>query len=86
MIGVNINRHEPKALKEVMTKEKINWRTFADQGKITQQWSSPPTPTFYVLDSKGIIRHKWVGHPGEKVIDAALHKLIRELEQEKKSP
>src|SRR5260370_41263401 len=31
----------------------------------------------YVIDHKGVIRHKWVGSPGEKAIDAALDKLIR---------
>ena len=45
------------------------------------------TPTLYVIDHKGVIRHKWVGGPGEKAIDAALDKLIKEAEVGgKKSP
>ena len=53
-----------KKLKEVMDKEKLNWRSFADQGH-RRQVEPGPTPTFYVLDPKGVIRHKWVGSPGE---------------------
>lgn len=76
LIGVNIMRHDPKSLKKVMVKEKINWRTFADMGEITKQWNTPPTPAFYVIDPKGIIRHKWIGHPGEKAIDETLHRMV----------
>jgi hypothetical protein len=28
-----------------------------------------------------VIRHKWIGHPGEKAIDSALEKLIQEAEK-----
>lgn len=76
LIGVDVFRHVPKTLKAVMVKEKLNWRSFADSGEIVRQWNFPATPTFYVIDHQGVIRHKWVGHPGEKTIDAALKKLI----------
>jgi peroxiredoxin len=66
-----------------MDKEKLTWRSFADpgdlgQGAIASKWNLPGTPTFYVIDSNGVIRHKWVGSPGEKAIDAALERLIKE--------
>ena len=80
MIGVNVNRHKPKELKEVMDKEKLSWRSFADQGAIAAKWNLPGTPTFYLIDHKGVIRYKWVGSPGEKAIDAAVEKLIQEAE------
>ena len=38
------------------------------------------TPGYYVIDHTGVIRYKWVGNPGEKAIDAALEKLIQEVE------
>jgi peroxiredoxin len=79
-VMANVNGHEPKELKEVMDKEKLNWRSFADQGDIVRKWNMPFTPTFYVIDHKGAIRHKWVGSPGEKAIDTALEKLIQEAE------
>ena len=64
-----------------MAREKLNWRSFADQGAITRQWNSPGTPTYYIIDHKGTIRHKWVGSPGNKSLDAALEKWIREAER-----
>ena len=79
LIGVNVNGFETKNLKERMDKEKMNWRSFAHQEAINAQWN-PSTPGYYVLDPKGVIRHKWVGAPGEKAIDAALEKLINEAE------
>ena len=74
-----------KHLKDVMTKEDVTWRTFADpgdagQGAIATRWNLTNTPTLYVLDARGIIRHKWVGAPGAKAIDDALEKLIGEAE------
>jgi peroxiredoxin len=78
---VNSWPHAPGELKDVMTKEKINWRSFDDQGAINRQWNLPATPAFYVIDHKGAIRRKWVGKPGEKSIDAALEKLIQEAEE-----
>ena len=92
MIGVNVNGYDARKLKEAMDKEMLNWRSFADpgalgQGAITTKWSLPGTPTFYVIDHQGVIRHKWVGNPGEKAIDAALEKVIQEAEADgKKTP
>ena len=64
-----------------MTEERINWRSFADDGTITRHWNAPATPTFYVVDHTGMIHRKWVGNPGGKTIDVALEKLIREAEE-----
>ena len=64
-----------------MEEEKLNWRSFADDGDIWKQWNSPGTPAFYLIDHQGIIRHKWTGNPGEKTLDAILEKWIAEAEQ-----
>ena len=81
LLGVNGLNHKPDELKEVMTTENLNWRSFADDGNITRRWNSPATPAFYVIDHEGTIRRKWVGgSPGEKAIDAALETLIQEAE------
>jgi peroxiredoxin len=79
LIGVNVNDRESKNLKEVMAKEKMNWRSFADHGAINAKWNAS-TPTYYVLDPKGVIRHKWIGSPGARAIDTALERLINEAE------
>ena len=87
LIGVNIEGIEAEKLREVMDKEKLNWRSFADTstdgeglGNICSTWNLQGTPTLFVLDHKGVIRHKWRGSPGEKVIDEALANLIKEAE------
>ena len=79
LVGVNVNESESKNLKERMDKEKMNWRSFAHQEAINATWN-PSTPSYYVLDPKGVIRYKWVGAPGEKAIDTALETLIAEAE------
>ena len=79
LIGVNVNEFESKKLKERMDKEKMNWRSFAHQEPVNAQWN-PSTPSYYILDPKGVIRYKWIGAPGEKAIDLALEKLIKEAE------
>lgn len=71
-----------KQLKDIMEKEKITWRSFADVGQagagpIATKWNFSATPTIYLIDHEGVIRHKWAGPPGEKVLDAALDKLIK---------
>ena len=80
MIGVNTNTSDPKKLKAIMEKEKMNWRSFGSRD-IALKWNAS-TPGYYILDHKGVIRHKWVGNtgPGEKAIDRALEKLIHEAE------
>ena len=93
MVGVNVNGYDSKKLKAVMDKEKMTWRSFADDGSIIDTWNLPGTPTYYVIDHKGVIRHKWVGSPAdyklgglpdEKAIDAALEKLIQAAEADRK--
>ena len=86
LVGVNVNESESKNLKQRMDKEEMNWRSFAHQEAVNAKWN-PSTPSYYVLDPKGVIRYKWVGAPGEKAIDTALEKLISEAEVNgKKSP
>ena len=40
-----------------MDKEKITWRTTADDGSIAEKWNSPGTPVYYVLDPQGVPGH-----------------------------
>lgn len=83
MLGANILPHTPEELKEVKETHELNWRSFADDGSIAKRWNSPATPSFYIIDHQGIIRHKWIGHPGEKTIETALERLLRQVEARK---
>jgi hypothetical protein len=79
LLGVHGFDYAPKKLKEVMAKEKLDWRSLSSRA-IATEWSARGTPTYYVIDSKGVIRFKWVGYPGAKAIDTALDELIKEAE------
>jgi hypothetical protein len=85
LIGVHIGGSTAKQLRGVMEKEKLTWRSFVDSGNagagpIATRWNLSATPTFYLIDHKGVIRHKWAGAPGEKVLDASLDQLIKAAE------
>jgi hypothetical protein len=92
LIGVHIGGSTSRQLRQIMEKEKLPWRSFADAGTagagpIATRWNLSATPTFYVIDHNGVIRYKWAGAPGEKALDVALEKLIKEAERTgKKAP
>jgi hypothetical protein len=45
------------------------------------------TSVIFVLDHRGVIRHRWVGSPGTKVLDEVLARLIQNAEKAaKKEP
>jgi len=79
LIGVNVMESDPKKLKAAIERQKLNWRSFAHKESIADEWNNPGTPTYYVLDGKGVIRYKWVGNPGAKAMDAAIEKLLGEV-------
>jgi hypothetical protein len=85
LIGVHLGS-DAKKVKEVMDQEKLPWRSFvdsgnADTGSIAWRWNLSATPTFYLIDHLGVIRYKWSGPPGEKVLEEALEKLIHAGQQ-----
>jgi thioredoxin-related protein len=79
LLGVHGFDYAPPKLKQVMEKEKLNWRSLSSRD-IATKWSARGTPTYYVVDPQGVIRFKWVGYPGAKALDAALEELIKEAE------
>jgi len=83
LLGVHGLDYTPAKLKAVMQKEKLNWRSFADHRVINARWASRGTPTYYIIDHKGVIRYKWLGYPGAKAIDDALEKLIKVADKER---
>src|SRR5262245_40708649 len=83
LLGVNSDREREK-LKQDNEKQQITWRSFLDKstsGPISQQYAVRGWPTLYVLDTKGVIRHKWLGSPGDNVLDEAIEKLVKEAEE-----
>ncbi|NIP92242.1 MAG: hypothetical protein GWO24_01705 [Akkermansiaceae bacterium] len=84
LIGVHGLDHSPRTLKEVMTREQLNWRSFANGRAISAKWNARSTPAYYIIDHRGVIRNKWMGHPGARAIDNALYALVKELEAKTK--
>ena len=86
VLGVNISEPNPAALRKVLEKNNLTWRSFSDpptsewRGAIAKKWNLSGTPTVYLIDHKGVIRHKWLGGASEKVIDKAVEELIHEAE------
>jgi hypothetical protein len=87
LLGVNSDR-TPQELKKAIADEKMTWRSWFDgggtQGPIATKFNVHGWPTLYLLDHKGVIRHKWVGGPGEKVMDEAVEKLVQAAEKDGK--
>jgi hypothetical protein len=86
LLGVHIGGATVARLGEFMTKENLPWRSFVDPGNagtgpIATGWCVGAMPTFYLLDHRGVIRGKWTGAPGAKVLDEAVEGLVREAER-----
>src|SRR5262249_36767365 len=85
LLGVNSDESKEE-LKQAIEKEKLSWRSWFDgpgtQGPIATKWNVRGWPTMYVLDHNGVIRHKWEGSPGDKVLDEAIQKLVKRAEKE----
>jgi hypothetical protein len=75
IVAVNSDQTREK-LKDVMAKENITWPQFFDggntSGPIATTWNVSSWPTIYVIDAKGVIRHK-------NLRDAALEKAVETL-------
>jgi hypothetical protein len=86
LIGVNSDQDKVE-LKKVMEKESITWRSFWDggntRGPIATKFKIQGWPTLFVVDAKGVIRYKFLGSPGEKVMDEAIDSLLKETGTQK---
>jgi hypothetical protein len=80
LLGVNSDEDLEK-LKERMVEENITWRSWRNggttSGPISTEWNVSGWPTLYVIDHKGVIRHK--GLRGD-ALEEALETLIAEAE------
>ena len=90
LVGVHVGGSTVKQLKATMEKEKLPWRSFVDLGNagtgpISVKWNFPATPTYYLIDHNGIIRHKWLGFPGEETFDSAIDKLVAAIANDGKN-
>jgi len=86
LVGVNSDK-DLDELKKVLEEEKITWRSFwngkdGTGGPISTEWNVHGWPTLFIIDHKGVIRHKYLGSPGDEKLDAAIEKLVAEAEKD----
>jgi len=88
LLGVNGDEDKDK-LKEWIKKEDITWRSWRDgegdahtKGPIASQFNTSARPTIYILDQRGVIRHKFLGFPGTAKLDAAINPLVEAVEND----
>ena len=78
ILGINSDA-DRKALKAVLEKEKITWRSFwngGTGGPIARDWKVQGWPTLFLLDHDGKIKKKWIGSPRPDVLDLEVEKLV----------
>jgi hypothetical protein len=85
LIGVNSDKDRADCKKKNEEQE-ITWRSFwngekGTQGPISKAWNVRGWPTLYIIDADGVIRHKYLGSPGEKVLDEAIDALVEKAEK-----
>ena len=87
LIGVNGDDLTDDVMK-VIADKKITWPSFkdkqADLPPLSNMWDIAGWPTIYVIDHKGVIRHKWTGSPGAAKMDEAIEKLVADAEKDGK--
>src|SRR5947209_17051897 len=83
LLGVNSDQNRD-AIKKVMKEEQITWRSFwnggSTSGPISTAWNVHGWPTLYVIDARGVIRHKHVGSPGDEKLDQEIDALVKKAE------
>jgi hypothetical protein len=80
LIGVNSDQ-DPAQLKKDLKENQVTWRSFQNKRKdtkaIAQEWNVRGWPTLYLIDHQGIIKKKWLGSPGNAVLDQEVEKLVQ---------
>lgn len=85
LIGVNIGAKDPSDLGKIMATEKLPWRSlwngpYDAPNSLAKNWNVTGTPTVFLIDHQGVIRHKYVGGPDDRVLDEALAPLVQAAE------
>jgi thiol-disulfide isomerase/thioredoxin len=71
---------EQKTLTDFLEKQPMPWDHWFDGrgGAVAKSLRVRAFPTLYLIDHAGVIRHKWVGNPGNEKLDKAVEELVEE--------
>jgi hypothetical protein len=87
LLGVNSDS-DREALKKTVMKEDLAWRSWWDGGSragpIAETWNVKDWPVLYVLDAKGVIRHKADGSASDETLDKWIDELVAEADKKPK--
>ena len=79
LIGVNSD-DDREELKKVLAEQNITWRSFwnggSPAGPIARQWGVNLWPSIWIIDARGVVRHKQID-PDD--IDQAVDALLAEM-------
>jgi len=73
LIGVNSDS-DREAIKKIKVEKDLEWRDFWDgsNGPIAKEWNIHGWPSVFVIDAKGVIRHRGAS------VDAIIEKCLAE--------
>jgi hypothetical protein len=79
LLGINNDGPAAEVLPKFQ-KEGITWRNAIEpeKGSLASQWNVQGYPTLYLVDAQGVIRHHWLGSPGDKELDRCIDELVAE--------
>src|SRR5262245_504131 len=80
LIGINSDR-DKDLVKKQNEAEQISWRCVWNgpegvTGPIAKDFRIRGWPTLYLIDHEGVIRHHWLGNPGNDTLDRAIDALV----------
>jgi hypothetical protein len=84
LVGVNSDKNFADLKKKEYVDEKITWRSFTNGpegtgGPIAKSWKVEGWPTLYLINGEGQILKKWLGSPGDEVLDGAIDAAVAGL-------
>lgn len=85
LLGVNSDRDRDEC-KDKNATQQISWRSFwngleGTGGPISAEWNVSGWPTLFIIDHKGVIRHRFLGNPGDEKLDKFIDDLVVEAEK-----
>jgi thiol-disulfide isomerase/thioredoxin len=83
---VSVSADDKKeTLQKFLEKEEMPWTHWWDGAdtRLLKTYRVQAFPTLYLIDHSGVIKHKWVGNPGNDKIDAAVEELVKAAEKAK---
>jgi hypothetical protein len=85
LLGIN-NDGTADEVRPRFEEEGITWRNAIEPAtdSLASQWNVTGYPNLYLVDAEGIIRHHWLGSPGDEVLDREIEKLVVEAEAKAK--